>query len=42
MTTQITELAIISVAFGTVLGYLIGIIKHLADHNWRMDSMDLI
>mgnify|MGYP003629167061 CR=1 FL=1 len=30
--TNFTELAIISVAFGTVLGYLIGIIKHLIDN----------
>ena len=33
MTTQITELAIISLAFGTALGYLIGIIQHLAEMN---------
>ena len=37
-----TELAIISVAFGVTLGYLIGIIKHLADHGWRFDSMDIL
>jgi len=37
-----TELAIISVAFGVSLGYLIGIIKHLVDHNWRFDSLDII
>ena len=38
--TNFTELAIISLAFGVSLGYLIGIIQHLADHNWRLDSMD--
>ena len=42
MTTQITELAIISLAFGTALGYLIGIIQHLADNGWRFDSMDIL
>ena len=42
MTAQITELAIISLAFGVSLGYLIGIVKHLADHGWRFDSMDLL
>ena len=42
MTTQITELAIISLAFGVSLGYLIGIVQHLADHNWRFDSMDIL
>jgi len=42
MTTQITELAIISLAFGTALGYLIGIIQHLADYGWRFDSMDIL
>ena len=39
MITQITELAIISLAFGTALGYLIGIIKHLADNGWRFDEL---
>jgi len=38
MTTQITELAIISLAFGVSLGYLVGIIKHLADNGWRFDE----
>ena len=38
--TNFTELAIISLAFGVSLGYLIGIIQHLADLNWRLDSMD--
>ena len=42
MTTQVTELAIISLAFGTALGYLIGIVKHLADNGWRFDSMDIL
>tara|TARA_R110002110_G_scaffold194577_1_gene403553 strand:- start:1148 stop:1273 length:126 start_codon:yes stop_codon:yes gene_type:complete len=40
--TDFTEIAIISLAFGVSLGYLIGIIQHLADHNWRLDSMDLV
>jgi len=40
--TQYTELAIISVAFGVSLGYLIGILKHLGDHGWRFDSLDVI
>ena len=40
--TEITELSIISLAFGVSLGYLIGIIKHLASHGWRLDSMDLL
>ena len=40
--TNFTELAIISLAFGVSLGYLIGIIQHLAAHNWRLDSMDLL
>ena len=42
MTAQITELAIISLAFGTALGYFIGIIQHLADNGWRFDSMDIL
>ena len=37
MTAQITELAIISLAFGVSLGYLIGIIKHLIDNGGRFD-----
>ena len=40
--TSVTELAIISLASGISLGYLIGIIKHLAAHGWRLSSMDLI
>ena len=40
--TEITEIAIITLAFGVSLGYLIGIIKHLAANGWRLDSMDLI
>jgi len=39
---QFTEIAIISLAFGVSLGYLIGIIKHLADHGWRLDNMDIL
>jgi hypothetical protein len=37
--TEITEIAIISLAFGVSLGYLIGIIKHLAGHGWRFDEL---
>ena len=40
--TNFTEIAIITLAFGVSLGYLIGIIQHLADHNWRFDSMDIL
>jgi uncharacterized membrane protein YqgA involved in biofilm formation len=40
MTVQITELAIISLASGVVIGYTIGIVKHLADLGWRLDSME--
>jgi len=40
--TNFTEIAIITLASGFALGYLIGIIQHLADHNWRFDSMDLL
>jgi hypothetical protein len=36
--TSITEIAIISLAFGVSLGYLIGIVKHLADNGWRFDE----
>ena len=32
-----TELAIISLAFGVSLGYIIGIIKHLAANDGRFD-----
>ena len=39
MTAQITELAIISLAFGVSLGYLIGIINYLADNGWRFDEL---
>ena len=42
MNPEITELAIISLASGFALGYLIGITKYLADNGWRLDSMDLI
>ena len=37
MTAQITELAIISLAFGTVLGYLIGIVKHIIGNGGSFD-----
>ena len=37
--TSFTEIAIISLAFGVSLGYLIGIIKHLADNGWRFDEL---
>ncbi len=40
--TNFTEIAIISLAFGVSLGYLIGIVKHLADNGWRFDSLDII
>ena len=40
--TNFAELAIISLASGIALGYSIGIIKHLADSGWRLDSMDLL
>ena len=36
--TNFTEIAIISVAFGVSLGYLIGIINYLADNGWRFDE----
>ena len=36
--TEITEIAIISLAFGTAVGYLIGIINYLADNGWRFDQ----
>lgn len=35
--TAITEIAIISLAFGTCLGYLIGIIKHMIDNDGHLD-----
>ena len=34
-----TELAIMSVAFGVSLGYLIRIIDYLADNGWRFDEL---
>ena len=40
--TDLTEIAIISLASGIAIGYAIGIIQHLADHNWRFDSMEWI
>ena len=33
-----TEIVIISAAFGITLGYLIGIISYLADRGWRFDE----
>jgi len=39
MTAQITELAIISLAFGAALGYLIGIINYLTSNGWRFDEL---
>ncbi len=41
MNPEIVEISIITLAFGVVLGYTIGIVKHLADNDWRLDSMDL-
>ena len=40
MNPEIATISIITLAFGTVLGYLIGIVKHLADLGWRLDSME--
>jgi hypothetical protein len=37
-----TEIAIISLAFGVTLGYLIGIIKYLARRDRCFDSMDVL
>jgi hypothetical protein len=37
--TEITEIAIISIAFGITLGYLIGIINYLASNGWRFDEL---
>ena len=33
-----TEIVIISLAFGVSLGYLIGIINYLAGNGWRFDQ----
>jgi len=41
LTPEIVEIAIISLAFGTVLGYLIGIVKHIIDNGGRL-NMDWI
>jgi hypothetical protein len=35
--TNFTEIAIITLAFGVSLGYLIGIVKHLIDNGGRFD-----
>ena len=40
MTPDFAELAIISITFGMSIGYAIGIVKHLADLGWRLDSME--
>jgi len=37
--TEITEIAIISLAFGITLGYLIGIINYLASNGQRFDEL---
>jgi len=37
--TEITEIAIISIAFGITLGYLIGIINYLASNGWCFDEL---
>ena len=37
--TDFTEIAIISLAFGVSLGYLIGIINYLAGNGWRFDDL---
>tara|TARA_Y100000310_G_scaffold113920_1_gene112359 strand:- start:135 stop:245 length:111 start_codon:yes stop_codon:yes gene_type:complete len=34
-----TEIAIISIAFGVSLGYLIGIVNYLASNGWRFDEL---
>jgi hypothetical protein len=36
--TEITEIAIISLAFGVALGYFIGIINYLAGNGWCFDQ----
>ncbi len=38
--TNFAEIAIISMASGIAIGYAIGIIQHLADLGWRLDSME--
>ena len=40
MTPDIITLSIISLASGVVVGYTIGIVKHLADYGWRLDSIE--
>ena len=42
MTPEFVTISIISLAFGVSVGYLIGIVKHLADNGWRFDSLDII
>ena len=41
LTPEIVEITIISLAFGTALGYLIGIVKHIIDNGGRL-NMDWI
>ena len=38
--SSFTEIAIISLASGIAIGYSIGIVQHLADRGWRLDSME--
>jgi hypothetical protein len=40
MNPEILTLSIISLTSGVVVGYAIGIVKHLADRGWRLDSME--
>lgn len=40
MNPEILTLSIISLASGMVIGYAIGIIRHLADYGWRLDSIE--
>ncbi len=40
MNPEILTLSIISITFGMSIGYAIGIVKHLADLGWRLDSME--
>jgi len=37
--TEITEIVIITLAFGVSLGYLTGITKYLANNGWRFDEL---
>ena len=42
MASEAATLSIISLASGVAIGYLVGMIKYLADHGWRLDSLDII